>query len=59
MNRKLLNDVRKLMSRRGFLLQDRILNDKLSKTSSYKKYPGANLALSLSDKEINNKFKSK
>ncbi len=61
MNRKLLNDVRKLMCRRGFLLQSRMLNDHLSKPlRPHIKYPRTQSRFERvpSDKEYINRLKS-
>ena len=61
MNRKLLNNVRKAMSRRGFFLRSRILKDDNSKPFRPNiKFPKkeSRLYRTLSDKEHINRLKS-
>ncbi len=61
MTRKLLNDVRKAMLRRGFLLQNRMLDESLSKPfRPHNKFPRkqSRYDRTLSDKEYINRLKS-
>ena len=61
MNRKLLNDVRRLMIRRGFILQNRILEENLSKPlRPHVRFPRkqSRFDRSPSDKEYINRLKS-
>ncbi len=60
MNRKLLNDIRKNMVRRGLLLQHRMLDDGLSKPESLgEKFPRrtSRFCRTYSDKHYINKLK--
>jgi len=61
MNRKLLNDVRRVMLRRGFLLQNRMLDENLSKPyRPNQKFPRrqSRFDRTLSDKDYINRLKS-
>ena len=61
MNRKLLNDVRRLMLRRGFILQNRMLDENLSKPlRPHVRFPRkqSRFDRSVSDKEYINRLKS-
>ena len=60
MNRKLLNDIRKNMVRRGLLLQHRMLDDSMSKPESLcEKFPrrSSRFSRTYSDKHYINKLK--
>ena len=61
MNRKLLNDVRRIMLRRGFILQNRMLDENLSKPlRPHVRFPRkqSRFDRSTSDKEYINRLKS-
>ena len=61
MNRKLLNDVRRIMLRRGFILQNRMLDENLSKPlRPHVRFPRkkSRFDRSPSDKEYINRLKS-
>ena len=61
MNRKLLNDVRRIMLRRGFILQNRMLDENLSKPlRPHVRFPRkqSRFDRSVSDKEYINRLKS-